>query len=43
MHHCLSEAHRIFRDAGIPTDELEVEGFGLYELTILHPQAAAAA
>ena len=43
MHHCLSEAHRIFRDAGIPTDELEVEGFGLYELSILHPGCAAAA
>jgi tetratricopeptide (TPR) repeat protein len=43
MHQHLSEAHRIFRDEGVPPDELKVAGFSLYELSLLHPQCAAAA
>ncbi|KAL7499853.1 hypothetical protein ACHAWT_007873 [Skeletonema menzelii] len=43
MQQFLSEAHRIFRDAGVPPDELKVAWFSLYELSLLHPHCAAAA
>mmetsp|Transcript_883 Transcript_883/g.1433 ORF Transcript_883/g.1433 Transcript_883/m.1433 type:complete len:759 (-) Transcript_883:52-2328(-) len=43
MQQLLSEAHRIFRDAGVPPDELKGAWFSLYELSLLHPHCAAAA
>lgn len=44
MTEALSRAHRLFREMGLPIEELEMDkGFELYELSLLHPPAAAAA
>lgn len=43
MTETLSEAHRIYRDVGAPMEELELAGFNLYELSMLHPECAPAA
>ena len=45
MQQHLSDAHRIFRELGVPPEELKVAvaGFSLYELSLLHPHCAAAA
>ncbi len=43
MQQFLSDAHRIYRDVGVPPDELKLSWFSLYELSLLHPHCAAAA
>ncbi len=43
MQHFLSEAHRIFRDAGVEPDDFNESELSLYELSLLHPHCAAAA
>lgn len=43
MQQFLAEAHRIYRDVGVPPDDLKLSWFSLYELSLLHPHCAAAA
>ena len=43
MSSALAEAHRIFREIGAPDEELELAGFDLYEISVLHPECAPAA
>ncbi|KAL9189798.1 hypothetical protein ACHAXT_009473 [Thalassiosira profunda] len=44
MTRALSRAHQLFAEIGEPPRELQLEaGFELYELSILHPECAAAA
>mmetsp|Transcript_10295 Transcript_10295/g.21400 ORF Transcript_10295/g.21400 Transcript_10295/m.21400 type:complete len:157 (+) Transcript_10295:1-471(+) len=43
MTEALSEAYRIYLEMGAPVEELELAGFDLYELAMLHPECAAAA
>ena len=44
MTSALAQAYRLFDEIGAPVQELELEmGFDLYELSILHPECAAAA
>mmetsp|Transcript_77 Transcript_77/g.172 ORF Transcript_77/g.172 Transcript_77/m.172 type:complete len:779 (+) Transcript_77:44-2380(+) len=39
----MSDAHRLYLEIKAPVDELELSGFDLYELSLLHPECAAAA
>ena len=39
----LTDAHRIFRDVGVPPDAVKADWFSLYELILMHPHCAAAA
>lgn len=39
----MSDAHRLYLEIEAPVEELELSGFDLYELSLLHPECAAAA
>ncbi|KAL7467134.1 hypothetical protein ACHAXS_007396 [Conticribra weissflogii] len=39
----ISDAHRLYLEIRAPLEDLELSGFDLYELSLLHPECAAAA
>ncbi|KAL7466950.1 hypothetical protein ACHAXS_007216 [Conticribra weissflogii] len=43
MRQAISEAYRIYLEIGAPVEELELDGFDLYDVATMHPECAAAA